>query len=206
MLVDGDKGADIAKYTGSTTGTSRDNNICSRYTPITWQVDRKCHMISASSFDKLCADMKKIKTDGGDDMKDDLYPHGARTLVATHLTANAAPLLGGRSGGGPPSCPPYAGGGGSGPGSVGGRVVVAGSRAGSRAGSGSVRSGHGSGRGSFTLLYVSWVFYDDDEDEDGEAEGDFFSRDTALLVEVGRDSSSIAFSSYLASFSYIVVK
>ena len=26
--------------------------------PITWQVDRKCHLISASSFDKLCADMK----------------------------------------------------------------------------------------------------------------------------------------------------
>merc|ERR1719326_1197146 len=54
----GDFGKDIAMYTGSTTGTSRDNEVCSRFTPITWQVDRKCHMISASSFDKLCADMK----------------------------------------------------------------------------------------------------------------------------------------------------
>merc|ERR1711871_674142 len=54
MIMGGDFGKDIAKYTGSTTGTSRDNNICSRSTPITWQVDRKCHLISASSFDKLC--------------------------------------------------------------------------------------------------------------------------------------------------------
>ena len=43
MIVDGDYGHDVAKYTGSTTGTSRDNEICSNYTPITWQVDRKCH-------------------------------------------------------------------------------------------------------------------------------------------------------------------
>merc|ERR1712137_315865 len=47
------------------------------YTPITWQVDRKCHMISASSLDKLCADMKTMK----DDMSKDLHPHGARELV-----------------------------------------------------------------------------------------------------------------------------
>merc|ERR1711907_571520 len=58
MIVDGDYGKDIAYYTGSTTGTTRSNEICSRYTPITWQVDRKCHLISASSFDKMCADMK----------------------------------------------------------------------------------------------------------------------------------------------------
>jgi hypothetical protein len=57
MIVDGDFGADLAIYTGSSTGTSRDNEICSPYAPITWQVDRKCHMISASSFDKMCADM-----------------------------------------------------------------------------------------------------------------------------------------------------
>jgi len=29
-------GSDMAVYTGSTTGTSRDNTICSSYTPITW--------------------------------------------------------------------------------------------------------------------------------------------------------------------------
>ena len=84
MIVKGDMGADIAMYTGSTTGTSRDNTVCSRYTPITWQVDRKCHMISASSFDKLCADMKAMK----DDMSSDFYPHGSRMASADHLVAN----------------------------------------------------------------------------------------------------------------------
>ena len=84
MVVDGEYGADIAKYTGSTTGTSRNNEICSRYTPITWQVDRKCHLISASSFDKMCADMKAQ----ADDMSGDLHPHGSRELVADPLAAN----------------------------------------------------------------------------------------------------------------------
>jgi len=84
MIVDGEYGEDIAKYTGSTTGTSRNNEICSKYTPITWQVDRKCHLISASSFDKLCADMKAQR----DDMSDDLHAHGSRELVTDELTAN----------------------------------------------------------------------------------------------------------------------
>ena len=69
MMVAGDYGSDIAYYTGSTAGTSRDNDICSAYSPITWQVDRKCHLISASSFDKMCADMKAQV----DDMSKDLY-------------------------------------------------------------------------------------------------------------------------------------
>jgi len=77
-------GQDIAYYTGSTTGTTRDNQICSAYTPITWQVDRRCHMISASSFDKLCYDMKQQR----DDMTDDLHAHGARELVKDSLVAN----------------------------------------------------------------------------------------------------------------------
>jgi len=84
MIVDGTMGQDIAKYTGSTTGTSRDNKVCSRYTPITWQVDRKCHLISASSFDKMCADMKAQR----DDMSDDLHAHGSRELVADQFAAN----------------------------------------------------------------------------------------------------------------------
>jgi Delta carbonic anhydrase len=64
MIVDDEKkmGVDLAKYTGSTTGTSRDNEICSQYAPITWQVDRTCHLISAKSLDKLCADMKRSAT------------------------------------------------------------------------------------------------------------------------------------------------
>jgi hypothetical protein len=84
MVVDGEMGVDIAKYTGSTTGTSRDNEVCSQYTGVTWQVDRKCHMISASSFDKLCADMKSQR----DDMSEDFYPHGSRELVDDSLAAN----------------------------------------------------------------------------------------------------------------------
>lgn len=84
MIVDGNMGSDVAVYTGSTTGTSRDNAVCSFYTPITWQVDRTCHLISASSFDKMCADMKQQR----DDMSGDLHPHGARELVFQNLTAN----------------------------------------------------------------------------------------------------------------------
>lgn len=84
MIVEGDFGKDMAIYTGSTTGTSRSNEICSQYSPITWQVDRKCHLISASSFDKMCADMLTQ----ADDMSDDLYAHGARELVADILAGN----------------------------------------------------------------------------------------------------------------------
>jgi len=84
MIVDGAHGTDMAYYTGSTTGTSRDNEVCSAYTPITWQVDRTCHKISASSFDKMCKDMMTQR----DDMSSDLYPHGARELVDDFIAAN----------------------------------------------------------------------------------------------------------------------
>jgi hypothetical protein len=84
MIVDGEMGTDLAMYTGSTTGTTRNNEICSRYGPITWQVDRKCHLISASTFDKMCADMKAQR----DDMSADLHPHGSRELVADEHAAN----------------------------------------------------------------------------------------------------------------------
>merc|ERR1719377_489164 len=83
-IVDGEMWKDVSKYTGSTTGTTRSNSVCSKYTPITWQVDRKCHLISASTFDKMCADMKQQ----ADDMSADLYAHGARELVWTNLTAS----------------------------------------------------------------------------------------------------------------------
>merc|ERR1712048_915560 len=83
-IVDGEFWQDVGHYTGSTTGTSRSNTVCSRYTPITWQVDRKCHLISASSFDKMCADMKTQS----DDMSSDLHAHGSRELVADELAAN----------------------------------------------------------------------------------------------------------------------
>ena len=86
MLVDDNvgMGKEITKYTGSTTGPSRNNTICSKYTPITWQVDRKCNKISASTFDKMCADMKSQK----DDMSSDMHPHGAREHTTNDMTAD----------------------------------------------------------------------------------------------------------------------
>jgi len=84
MIVDGDMGVDMAIYTGSTTGSRVNNDICSPYTPITWQVDRKCHLVSASSFDKMCSRMLAQR----DDMRGDLYPHGSRILVADNLAAD----------------------------------------------------------------------------------------------------------------------
>ena len=84
MIVEGTRGTEITGYTGSTTGTSRNNEVCSSYGPISWHVDRTCHMISASSFDKMCADMKSQR----DDMSGDFYAHGSRVVVADDLTAN----------------------------------------------------------------------------------------------------------------------
>jgi len=84
MIIDGDYGKNITYYTGSTTGTSRNNQVCSNYAPITWQVDRKCHLISASSFDKMCADMKQQ----ADDMSSDLHAHGSRELVISDYVAD----------------------------------------------------------------------------------------------------------------------
>jgi len=69
---------DVAKYVGSTTGTTRDNVVCSMYSPITWQVDRACHMVSAASFDAMCKTMLEM---ADETMKEEVYPHGARELV-----------------------------------------------------------------------------------------------------------------------------
>jgi hypothetical protein len=78
-------GTDMTIYTGSTTGQSVNNtNHCSMYNPVTWQVDRKCHLISASSFDKLCADMRSQR----DDMAGDITPHGSRAMVVDELAAD----------------------------------------------------------------------------------------------------------------------
>ena len=48
------------------------------------QVDRKCHMVSASTFDKMCADMKSQR----DDMSSDLHAHGSREVVSDNLAAD----------------------------------------------------------------------------------------------------------------------
>lgn len=84
MIVDGEKGSDIATYS-TNTGSSRNNIICSQSSAITWQVDRKCHLVSASTFDKMCADMKSQR----DDMTLDLFPHGSRALVDDRLVSNS---------------------------------------------------------------------------------------------------------------------
>jgi hypothetical protein len=79
-IIDGDKGDDVVFHTGSITGDSHSNQLCSCYTLITWQVDR----VSASTFDKMCADMKSQS----DDMSHNFHPHGAREVVAASLTDN----------------------------------------------------------------------------------------------------------------------
>ena len=86
MVVDKPRGMgqDVAIYTGSTTGEKFSNEVCSQYAPLTWHVDRKCHMISASSFDKLCQDMTMQR----DDMSDDLHAHGSCELVKDDLVAD----------------------------------------------------------------------------------------------------------------------
>ena len=84
MIVDANHGKTVTAYSGSTTGTSRSNTVCSAYGPITWHVDRTCHLISASTFDKMCADMKAQN----DDMTDDLEAHGAREVVSREYTAD----------------------------------------------------------------------------------------------------------------------
>jgi len=82
--VDGtnyDMGLDVIIYNRSTTGTSHNNKVRSKLGLITWQVDRKCHLISASSFNKMCTYMK-IKRDY---MTEDLEPHGSRDVVSDNL-------------------------------------------------------------------------------------------------------------------------
>jgi hypothetical protein len=72
MLVDAvqDKGTDLAIFTA--VSSSREEDICSTSSSaITWHVDRKCHLISASSFDQMCQAMK----DQADDMSNDMAPH-----------------------------------------------------------------------------------------------------------------------------------
>ena len=77
--------SDVATYIGSTTGTSRDNEVCSMFSPITWQVDRKCHVISARSWDEMCRIMLHEQAD---DLEADVHPHGSRKLVAGEFSSD----------------------------------------------------------------------------------------------------------------------
>ncbi|KAL3919987.1 MAG: hypothetical protein SGILL_003482 [Bacillariaceae sp.] len=78
------KGTDVALYSGSTTGAFHTNEQCSPYTWITWQVDRKCHLISASSWDKMCAEMECQ----ADDMRGNILAVSTRRVATTALTAD----------------------------------------------------------------------------------------------------------------------
>jgi hypothetical protein len=81
-MVDVTEDSDIAKYTGSSTGTSHDNEVCSPYN-VQWHVDRACHLVSARSFDAMCKVMKEVHG-----MSKDLYPHGSRVLVDADFVTN----------------------------------------------------------------------------------------------------------------------
>jgi len=85
----------VAIYQGSTTGQKDGNEDC-RGTggAVTWQVDRGCHFISAKSFDKMCGQMKAIKTGGGDDMHSDMVPHNSRTTTEASITTDIAMPVG----------------------------------------------------------------------------------------------------------------
>lgn len=73
----------VAKYTGSTTGSSYDNMVCSPYAPISWHVDRDCHLVSAKSFDQMCKTMSEEYS-----MEKDLMPHGSRELVDAEFVSS----------------------------------------------------------------------------------------------------------------------
>jgi hypothetical protein len=74
-------------YPGSTTGNSFNNEFCSPFT-VSWHVDKKCHAVSASSFDQMCCTMRD--TYG---MKADLSPHSARQIVSPQWVAPGDEVL-----------------------------------------------------------------------------------------------------------------
>ena len=59
-------GQDITAYTGSRTGATfgdqPGDERCDAASPVSWQVDRKCHLLSATALDEMC---KEIKTRPG---------------------------------------------------------------------------------------------------------------------------------------------
>jgi len=94
-LLDFQHGADtdVVAYTGSTTGTSFNNEFCSPY-EISWHVDRACHRVSAKSFDAMCQSMQETYSGGGYE-GGDLEPHGSRTILSPDWVASATyPMAG----------------------------------------------------------------------------------------------------------------
>ena len=89
MIVDKDigMGQDVAAHTGLTTVFFRNNEKCSQCLSIAWQVDRRCHLISASLLEKLCADTKQMRDEkmcaDMKQMRDDMSgDQGSMSLLA----------------------------------------------------------------------------------------------------------------------------
>ena len=56
-------GQDITAYTGSRTGATfgdqPGDERCDAASPVSWQVDRSCHLLEARALDKMCKDIKE---------------------------------------------------------------------------------------------------------------------------------------------------
>ena len=91
MIVDATSrhSSDLAPYKGSTTGSSKSNTVFPLCAPVTWQVDRKCRLISASSLDRMCADMKAEC----DDISSVLHTPGSHVLAADALVCLISPWI-----------------------------------------------------------------------------------------------------------------
>jgi hypothetical protein len=92
MIVDAAKsmGQKMTVYTGSTTGDKFGNDVtstkpCDDISGITWQVDRMCHLLSASTMDELC---KTIKTKPHMKGVKAISPGGSRVVVVKELVHN----------------------------------------------------------------------------------------------------------------------
>ena len=74
---------DSVTYSGSTTGRLFNNDdSCSPF-QVTWQVDRKCHLISAKSFDAMCEKMRMRY-----DIEADAEPHPSRDVIIPALSSS----------------------------------------------------------------------------------------------------------------------
>ena len=80
--------ADSVTYSGSTTGRLFNNDdSCSPF-QVTWQVDRKCHLISAKSFDAMCEKMRMRY-----DIEADAQPHPSRDVIIPALSSSTVMTL-----------------------------------------------------------------------------------------------------------------
>ena len=70
-------------YSGSTTGTKVNNEVCSPYV-VSWHVKKECVRVSPESFDGLCSAMK------AEGLSADLAPQGSRMLVDPKYVVNSS--------------------------------------------------------------------------------------------------------------------